>query len=132
MDPHSIPANILRCMKIEDRKALKVQTPEEFVTLKADKAEKALQKQCEGWLRYHDIEFLHLSFRARERIGWPDLVFANPFDNGRMYAVELKSAQGKLTEEQRNCLDRLGRNGAKTLLIRSLDEFIAEARNDGR
>jgi len=111
-------------MRPEDRKRLQILTPEQ-INEKVDNAlEKELQKHCENWLRQNQIEFLHMSFRAHEKIGWPDLVFANPFDGGRFYAVELKAKHGIVKPEQHDCLYAISSNGGKSKVIRSFEEFL--------
>ena len=88
---------------------------------KADaKAEKILQVQCENYLRLNDIEFLHLSSRAREKEGWPDLVFCL---RGIPWAVELKTATGTVSEEQSRVLTNMTHNGWTVRVIRSFMEF---------
>lgn len=120
-----LPPNIVKCMKLEDRKALGVLTIEESKGKASDKAERILQSECETWLRLNHIEYLHLSHRAREKEGWPDLIFANPFDEGRCYAAELKSSTGECSPEQVQCLAKLRFNGAAVEVIRSTSRFIA-------
>jgi hypothetical protein len=53
-------------------------------------------------------------------VGWPDLTFTL---KGRSIAVELKSAKGKLTQEQKDTLAQLKRNGAEVYVMRSFDTF---------
>jgi len=88
--------------------------------------ESELQAACERWLRFHGIEFLHLSPMAREKIGWPDLVFCI---NGKAFAVELKSAAGKLTDRQEEILSAMGKNGWTTAVCRTLEEFTGVVGN---
>lgn len=83
-------------------------------------AEKELLRLCCHRLSLDGIEYLHLSPRARERIGWPDLVFVI---RGVPFAVELKTAHGTLREEQRQCLVRMQANGWRTIVCRSYEEF---------
>ena len=82
--------------------------------------EARLQAACEAWLSQHGIEYLHLSPRAREKRGWPDLTFAL---GGRACAVELKSATGQLSQDQKELLDRLAGNGWLVAVCRELSEF---------
>jgi len=82
--------------------------------------EKELQRLCEQELTFRGIEFIHLSFRAREKKGWPDLVFCVC---GKPYAVELKTLKGKLTVDQSKMMIRMERNGWHTAIIRSYDAF---------
>lgn len=88
---------------------------------KADlNAERQLQKLCEQELSRRNVEYLHLSYRAREKKGWPDLTFAW---KGKPYAVELKSQIGKLSEEQAHCLARMKENGWEVMVLRSYAPF---------
>ena len=83
-------------------------------------AEKELQRLCEQELSRRGVEYLHLSHRAREARGWPDLTFVIV---GTPYAVELKTATGKLSAEQDKTLRRMAANGWRTSICRSFDEF---------
>ena len=91
--------------------------------------EKQLQRDCEQLLRWCDVEFLHLSYRAREKRGWPDLTFVL---NGRPMAVELKTRTGKLTLTQIATLERMQANGWHTHVVRGYDEFRALVGRGGR
>ena len=122
--------SVIKCMKPEDRKALHLKTPEETCAAMVVKNEKQLQNQCENYLRLHGIEFLHLSFRAREKCGMPDISFANPNDNGRFYGIELKSVFGKVSEDQKRVMANLEKNGAHVAVVRSLEEFIGVVNNE--
>jgi hypothetical protein len=83
--------------------------------------ESVLQKEAERWLRDHGTEFLHLSYRAREKRGWPDLTFCW---RGKPCAVEFKSHDGELTREQMECLDRMDANCWRVKVCRSMPEFL--------
>ena len=118
-----LPQKLIDRMATEDRAALglEISCPKHNILGEADiQAEKDLLKLCEGYLGQCEIEYLHLSFRAREKAGWPDLTFAL---HGVPYAVELKSATGKLSAEQERLLSRLQANGWQVRVIRSFGEF---------
>ena len=83
--------------------------------------EKELQRDCENYLRQHGIEFLHLSPKAREKEGWPDLVFVV---DRIPHAVELKSATGKVSQEQLAVMERMASNGWRVHVIRTFEAFI--------
>ena len=85
-----------------------------------DKAEKDLQTVCERELSRNAIAFLHISFRAREKAGWPDLVFAL---DGRPIAVELKAKGGKLSTDQVKMLTMMKVNGWEVYVLRSYVPF---------
>jgi len=112
-----------------DRAALGLETAVEARGRGEARREADLQRAAEQWLSLQGIWFLHLSPRAREKAGWPDLVFAVA---GRPVAIELKSATGQLSEVQEYCLARLRQNGWQTAVCRSLDEVrrVVERRHD--
>ena len=82
--------------------------------------ERDLQKLCETDLTARGIEYLHLSHRAREKKGWPDLTFAI---SGRPYAVELKGPVTPISASQLDCLSRLEKNGWNCAIVRSFAEW---------
>ncbi len=82
--------------------------------------EKQLQSQCESLLMRQGIAYLHLSPRAREQKGWPDLTFVV---RGVPHAVELKSAQGKLSDDQRRVLAQMEVNGWRVHVVRRYEAF---------
>ena len=95
--------------------------PGAAVSEMAERGQEArLQHECEAWLSYRGVEHLHLSPRAREHAGWPDLTFAIA---GTACGVELKTRAGKLSLAQSDCLSRLRDNGWRTAVCRSLDEL---------
>jgi hypothetical protein len=108
-------------------------TPVSLPQTKEDiRLESDLQWLCESELNRNGIEYLHLSPRAREKKGWPDLVFAI---NRVPYAVELKAPGGKLSEDQERRLSRMGNptNGWVMRVLRSFEEFhrlVADALRD--
>ena len=116
-----IPPEILRRMKLEDRKALGVKTPEEAADDHAAKLESDLQKKCESYLMRHAITYLHLSPRAREKRGWPDLTFCL---EGKPMAIELKTATGRLSDDQKRVLPAMERDGWHVHVVRSYREFV--------
>ena len=85
-----------------------------------DKAEKELQSLCERELSRNEIAYLHISFRAREKAGWPDLVFAL---DGRPIAVELKAKGGKLSPDQVKMLTMMKKNGWEVYVLRAFQDF---------
>jgi hypothetical protein len=109
-------------MRPEDREAMGIQLPAERAEKMAKQAERDLQRDCENLLRLRGIEFLHLSHRAREKEGWPDLVFAL---RSAFCAVELKVGVKQPSTEQERCLASLKANGARVSVCRTLEEFRA-------
>jgi len=112
---------IARCMSVADRKRFKILLPEERIAKQDAIAEKTLQSLCESELNRRRIVYLHLSFRAREKIGWPDLTFVIA---GVPHAVELKTATGTLSASQKEMLRRMMENGWRSDIVRSFDEFL--------
>lgn len=120
----TLPPAMLARMSPEARAALGLQTKAEHFAAhqpkREDHAERELQKLCEQELSLRGIETLHLSYRAREKKGWPDLTFALPH---RPIVVELKSATGKLENDQVRVLTRMAANGWEVYVIRDFDRF---------
>lgn len=116
----SLPPNIVERLNPKDRKALGLESSDERGERIAVELERDLQRLCEAYLRQLEVEFLHLSPRAREKEGWPDLVFAI---DGKAFAVELKTSTGVVSQAQRECLERLKRNGWTVAVCRSFYEF---------
>lgn len=87
---------------------------------KADaKLEKQLESMVENYLRVNEYEFLHLSFRSREKKGWPDI---STVINGVPLFIELKSATGKLSEDQIRVLAKLKDQGAWVVVATTFEE----------
>lgn len=84
--------------------------------------ERDLQRLCELELSRRGIVYMHLSPRAREKAGWPDLTFCY---RGVPFAIELKSRNGVLSEHQERLIADMGgeKNGWRTAVIRSYEEF---------
>ena len=89
--------------------------------------EKGLQTLCEQELSRRGIEYLHISHRAREKKGWPDLVFALA---GRAVAVELKSRSGKLSADQERVLANMRHNGWAVHVVREFVSFVQILRGE--
>jgi len=107
-----------------ERAALGIESDEELNARVARDGERELQRQCENLLRLRGIPFIHLSARAREKAGWPDLSFPLP-PSGRFVAVELKRPGGKLSGEQVRILADLEATGAVVRTCRTFAEFRA-------
>jgi hypothetical protein len=94
-------------------------------TVNLDLPERKIQALCEGYLRQRDIWGLHLSPRAREKIGCPDLLFSV---RGVPVAVEIKTEHGKVTPDQARTHDDMRRNGWQVHVVRSVGEFVEVVR----
>jgi hypothetical protein len=92
--------------------------------VEASPLERTLQDLCEKELNRRGIWFLHLSPRAREKEGAPDLMFTHPITH-RFCGVELKSKTGEPSPEQIKTLVQLHSNGAMTGLFRSFPQFLS-------
>ena len=126
-----IPPEILLRMRPADRQQIGVRTPEEAAGRVVAKLEKTLQGQCESLLRRLGIEYLHLSIRAREKAGLPDLLFAC---NGIPMAVELKARDEKPEPHQIEMMRRMAKNGWQTFVVRAYEDFrliVLQAMLDG-
>ena len=118
---HIVPENIARLMSEQDRKELGVQLSEEAKATGEASLERDLQKACESWLIRNNVAYLHLSPRAREKAGWPDLTLVY---QGVPHAIELKTATGKLSEAQERMLALMRTNGWIVHVVRSYAEFV--------
>lgn len=61
--------------------------------------------------------------------GFPDL--AGVFGEGRLFCIELKTATGRLSPEQKDWITRLNMSGAMAVVLRTrddIDTFIAAAK----
>ena len=120
-----IPDHIAKLMTPADRKREGVLLPEERREKQDERLEKDLQKLCEQELNSRGIAFLHLSFRAREKIGWPDLVFCvRQRGVSRPIAIELKIGNKNPTAEHWCMLAKMRDNGWETYLLYSFDIFL--------
>lgn len=77
--------------------------------------EREMQAALSNWLTQHGIVSFHLSPRAREKVGWPDLTFAVA---GHPLAIEIKSASGQLTQDQRRVMRAMAGNGWQVYVFR--------------
>jgi hypothetical protein len=93
-----------------------------FEDRKPELVEADTQKICETELFRRKIAFIHLSPKAREKKGWPDLTFVLM---GVPIACELKSSLGKLSKEQIEMLTMMKANGWHVYLIREAKHFIS-------
>ena len=92
---------------------------------KPAKLEKDILRQCHNELTRRGVKCcLHLSYRAREAKGWPDLTFAW---RGQPCAGECKckEAGGSLSEDQERVLADMRADGWTTGVWWSLEEFKA-------
>jgi len=94
-----------------------------------------LQRQCEEFLLLRKIPYLHLRTRisyirngrwlhlpVEGNKGWPDLIVF--VGRGKVLLVELKSATGAKSREQRQVFAELEASGYAVLIIRTLEDFM--------
>lgn len=86
----------------------------------APRLEKELLRDCCNEICRLGGWYLHLSPRAREKVGCPDIL---AMLNGKFYAVELKTRKGVVSEDQKRNLADLARNGAICAVIRDFLTF---------
>lgn len=88
---------------------------------KPNALEKELQRLAELELGRREIWYLHLSPRAREKRGCPDIICCV---RGRFVGIELKSAIGRLSESQVKNLEHIRECDGHTAVVRTMTEFI--------
>jgi len=116
----SIPSQVARLMKPEDRKAAGIVLPEEAAAKHEARQKRELQRLCEQELSRRGIVYPHLSPRAREAAGWPDLTFAL---GGRPVAVQVRTKSGKLSPNEVELLAAMRANGWRVYVVRGLPGF---------
>ena len=125
-DPRLVPDKVAAMMNIADRRSMGILSPDERKGAVEHFAEAQLQRLCEQELFRRHIAYLHLSFRAREKKGWPDLTFVLPTGWGKPgipWAVELKTASGVVSKEQKTMFRDMELNGWQVRVIRSFEDF---------
>lgn len=134
-----LPESMLKCLSLEDRKAIGQMTAAEAADKVQANSERALQGQIVQYLRLHGIEPLwhRTDKRSHATKGWPDITFAilDKSDQSDSFewpvlacAWEIKFGEGDLSPEQERMFDRLRQppNGWRCKVIRSLPEAIHE------
>jgi hypothetical protein len=86
----------------------------------APKRERDLLRLCCNDLSSQGIPYLHLSPKAREKAGWPDICFCK---GGRFYGVELKTRKGIVSDAQKATIAQLAKCGAVTGVVRDFAEW---------
>lgn len=120
-NPHELPEHMIRCMSPEVRRSLGIATIQEAQQAHDCRVEKDLLRLCQQELSRRGVLVVHhLSHRAREHAGYPDLTFAL---NGTPCACELKTARGIVSAAQEACHDAMMMDGWQVRVCRSFDEF---------
>jgi hypothetical protein len=52
--------------------------------------------------------------------GWPDFLFISP--HGTLYMMEVKSTEGRLTQEQKTLMEKCIERGVEFAVVRSCDD----------
>jgi hypothetical protein len=118
----ALPSNIIKCMRAEDRKALRVKTIEKIAEEYDEHSEREIQATVEAWLRQRGYWprspdwlgggkpergwYIHLNETKRNPILLDLLVIGL---DGRCVEIELKTATGKARAAQEYIL-RAGGN----------------------
>lgn len=120
-----LPENILRCMTPADRKAIGQQTAAEASETFDARQEKQLHRLIEAELTRRGVVVIHSAMHRRTTTakGVPDFLFAI---KGVPYAIEAKTATGRIREEQAWMLARMKENGWHCAIVRSFEEFKRE------
>lgn len=120
-----IPEAWLKLMRPEDRKALGKAglTADEAYQKFADRSEKELHKLIYAELTRRGVVVIHsrMDRKSSTAVGIPDFCYCY---DGVAFAVEVKTATGPLTREQKTTLEKMSANGWSTHVIRSFDEFL--------
>ena len=112
--------------------------------IKRNSPEEDLQRSCVEWVELHKARYPMLEWmmhvpnggkRSKGEAGkmkgmgvnngFPDLSVPLPHNGWSGFAAELKSPAGVLSSDQKDWLEILKEKGYVTLVVRTLDEFIA-------
>jgi hypothetical protein len=121
--PHEIPDRMRRLMPASARKECGIQTAQEAQEAYEIRYEKDLLKLCRQELGRRGVRVVHhLSHRAREHAGYPDLTFAL---KGVPMACELKKKDGVVSEDQEATMAAMRIDGWRVRVCRTFEEFKA-------
>jgi hypothetical protein len=121
--PHEIPDRMRRLMPASARHACGIQTAQEAQEAYEIRYEKDLLKLCRQELGRRGVRVVHhLSHRAREHAGYPDLTFVL---HGVPMACELKKKDGVVSEDQEDTMAAMRLDGWRVRVCRSFEEFKA-------
>ncbi len=127
LNSQTLPDAFLRRIDPADpiRKARTGYTQEERNKALEAKDEKRLQSDIQNLLRQRDIVFGLSRFNVKSTYteGWPDFSFCI---KGRAIFWECKTADGDLTNEQRDMRNKLVASGAVYITLRSLNQARQE------
>ncbi len=119
--PHDIPDMMRRLMPASARQSLGITTAQEALEAYEVRAEKDLLRLCKQELGRRGVRVVHhLSHRAREHAGYPDLTFVI---KGVPMAAELKTARGVVSADQEATMAAMRLDGWQVRVCRSFEEF---------
>lgn len=102
------PERFLKCIAKEDRAPLGKagETIEEATARASVKLEREMHDQFAAWLTLRNIPFIHALTHRKStiKVGWPDFTLIY---HGRTMCVEFKMPDGRLSQEQRNCMNHI-------------------------
>jgi len=122
IDSNNLPDALIRRMRPEDRPSGNAGlTQAEADAKREQREERAIQQDIERDLMRRGIIVCRprMDRKSTIRKGWPDLTFAY---RGRFVALEVKTASGKLSHDQRDCIEALRSDpcGGVVAIVRSL------------
>ena len=123
LSPHQIPDRMRGMMPASARQSLGIPTVQEAQEAYEVRAEKDLLRLCQQELSRRGVRVVHhLSHRAREHAGYPDLTFVLL---GVAMACELKTKRGVVSADQEATLAAMRLDGWRVRVCRSFEEFRA-------
>ncbi len=121
LSPHHIPDRMRRIMPASARRSLGITTAQESQEAYEVRAEKDLLRLCKQELGRRGVRVVHhLSHRAREHAGYPDLTFVL---KGVPMAAELKTKHGVVSADQEATLAAMRLDGWRVRVCRSFEGF---------
>jgi hypothetical protein len=110
-------------MPASARQACGIQTAQEAQEAYEVRTEKDLLRLCRQELGRRGVRVVHhLSHRAREHAGYPDLTFVY---KGVPMACELKKKDGVVSEDQEDTMAAMRLDGWRVRVCRTFEEFKA-------
>lgn len=120
-NPHEIPESMRRCMSKEVLKSLGIQTIDDTQESYNIRLEKDLLRLCMSELSRRGVRVVHhLSHRAREHAGYPDMTFCYA---GLACACELKTAKGVVSADQEATMAAMRMDGWHVMVCRTFEAF---------
>lgn len=123
MNPAELPDNIISKMSAADRKRLKLKTSEEVLEEQNAREELEHQEKLCEYLNLKEIPYWHsrTDRKTTTKKGTPDFCIVY---KGAALIIECKGPRGKLTESQRQFIDRLQNAQTYVHITRSSNESL--------